>query len=245
LTKTSRSSPSSRREFAQTRWSIIAAAREGGEGSAYKRAMAELARTYWPPLYAYLRRHGQSPQQAEDLTQAFFARLIEHNDLRSVDSAKGKFRSFVLAALRHFVSNQRDKERAQKRGGGVRTISLSAGEAESGYSLDPVDTLTPEQVFNRRWALTVLTRVIECLQAEYRRRDQLPLFEALHGTLTGEITAGYATLAGRLGTTEGALQVAAHRMRKRYRELLRDEVAQTVTDPALVDEELRELLNSL
>ncbi len=207
--------------------------------------MAELARVYWPPLYAYLRRNGHSPEQAEDLTQAFFARLIERNDLRSVDSAKGKFRSFALAALKHFVSNERDKERTQKRGGHVRTFSLSASEAESGYHLEPIDSATPEQVFNRKWTVTILNRVVARLQDEYRGRDQKSLFDALQGTLTGEITSGYATLAGALGTTEGALQVAAHRMRKRYRQLLRQEVAQTVSDPSLVDEELRDLLNSL
>jgi RNA polymerase sigma-70 factor (ECF subfamily) len=207
--------------------------------------MEELARTYWPPLYAYLRRNGHPPEQAEDLTQAFFARLIEGNVLGSVDAAKGKFRSFVLAALKHFVSNERDRERAQKRGGGVRTVSLNTGEAESGYNLDPIDPSTPEQVFNRRWALTVLNTVVNRLQAEYVQRGQLPLFEALHGALTGEVVAGYATLADRLGKTEGAMQAAAHRMRKRYRELLRQEVAQTVSDPLLIDEEMRELLNCL
>lgn len=207
--------------------------------------MAELAKAYWPPLYAFLRRNGHSPEQAEDLTQSFFVRLIERNDLRSVDSAKGKFRSFVLAALKHFVANERDKHEAQKRGGGIRTFSLSAGEAESGYNLDPIDNATPEQIFNRQWAVTILNRVVDRLQNEYRRRGQLPLFESLHGTLTGEVTAGYATLAGPLNTTEGALQVAAHRLRKRYREMLREEVAQTVSNPALIDEELRELLNCL
>lgn len=236
---------STRQGFAQTRWSIIAAARDIGAGSKYKRAMSELARSYWPPLYAYLRRRGHAPEEAEDLTQAFFAKLIERNDLKSVDSAKGKFRSFVLAALKHFVSNERDKARARKRGGDVQIISLTSGEAESKYNLDPVDASTPEQVFNREWAVTILNRVVEKLQDEYRKRSQLEIFEALHGTLTGGITAGYATLAGKLGTTEGALQVAAHRLRKRYREMLRDEVAQTVSDPALVDEELRELLNCL
>jgi DNA-directed RNA polymerase specialized sigma24 family protein len=200
---------------------------------------------YWPPLYAYLRRNGHPPEQAEDLTQGFFARLIERNDLQSVDAAKGKFRSFVLAALKHFVSNERDKMRAQKRGGTVRTISLDSDEAESGYRLEPADTLTPDQIFNRKWALTLLDHVIDRLQAEYRQRNQLELFEALHGTLTGDVTAGYAALANQLGTTEGALQVAAHRMRKRYRELLREEVGQTVADPSLVEAELRDLLNSL
>ena len=242
---TAASSGSHRHSFAATRWSIIAAARDGNAGADYRRAMSELAGIYWPPLYAFLRRNGHPPEQAEDLTQAFFARLIEKQDLRSVDSAKGRFRSFLLVALKHFVANERDKQQARKRGGGVRTISLSAGEAESRVTLDPVDTLTPEQSFNRRWAMTLLHHVVDRLHAEYLERDQAALFEALQGALTGEITAGYATLAERLGTTEGALQVAAHRMRKRYRQLFRDEIAQTVSDPSLVDEEMRELLNCL
>ena len=221
------------------------AARGGGSTLECDRAMAELARTYWPPLYAYLRRRGHPPENAKDLTQSFFAKLIEKQDLRSVDAAKGKFRSFVLASLNHFVSNERDKERSQKRGGGAQTISLSAIEAESHYSLEAVDTLTPEQAFNRRWALTVLNQVIAHLRAEYQNRGQLPTFEALQGTLTGEITSGYATIAGQLGTTQGALQVAAHRLRKRYRELLRQEIAQTVSSPSLIEEEMRDLLNSL
>jgi RNA polymerase sigma factor (sigma-70 family) len=207
--------------------------------------MEELARTYWPPLYTYLRRSGHRAPEAEDLTQAFFARLIEHNDLRAVDAAKGKFRSFVLAALKHFVANQRDWAKAQKRGGGVRIVSLNRQKAESDFQLEPIEAFTPERAFHRQWALTVLHRVIDTLQAEYRKRDQLALFDALHGTLTGELTAGYAALAEQLATTEGALHVAAHRMRKRYRELLREEIAQTVSEPALVDEEMRELLDCL
>ena len=152
----------------------------------------------------------------------------------------------MLAALNHCVSNERDKERAQKRGGGgARTISLTAIEAESHYSLEAVDTLTPEQAFNRRWALTVLHQVIAQLRAEYQHRGQLPTFEALQGTLTGEITSGYATLAVQLGTTEGALQVASHRLRKRYREVLRQEIAQTVSSPSLIEEEMQDLLDSL
>jgi RNA polymerase sigma factor (sigma-70 family) len=237
----------SRRQFAQTRWSIIAAARDPQLGSAQRRAMEELARTYWPPLYAYLRRSGYPSPEAEDLTQAFFARLIERNDLRAVDAARGKFRSFVLASLKHFVANQRDRDQAQKRGGGVRILNLDRSEAESHAPLDIVDPrgLTPEREFHRKWALTVLHHVVDKLQGEYRTRNQLALFDALHGTLTGELTTGYADLAEKLQTTEGALHVAAHRMRKRYRELLRQEIAQTVSDPALVEEEMRDLLDSL
>jgi RNA polymerase sigma-70 factor (ECF subfamily) len=207
--------------------------------------MEELARIYWPPLYAYLRRTGATAADAEDLTQAFFGRLIEHNDLKAVDAAKGRFRSFVLASLKHFVANQRDHANAKKRGGGVRILSLDRSQAESDFQIGPADAVTPEKAFHRRWALTLLNRVVKTLQAEYRKRNQQDLFDALHGTLTGELTAGYAALGEKLAMSEGALQVAAHRLRKRYRQLLRDEIAQTVSDPALVDEEMRELLVSL
>jgi len=204
-----------------------------------------LARSYWLPIYSYLRRNGHPPAGAEDLTQAFFARLIEKNDLRSVDPVRGRFRSFVLAALNHFVSNERDKERAQKRGGGIKTISLSVGEAELRYSVHPADTMAPERMFNRRWAITVLNNTIDRLAVEYQRRDQHRLFEVLQSILTGELTDGYAEIAQKLEMSEGALQVSVHRMKKRYRELLRQEVARTVADPSLINDELRELLNSV
>ncbi len=231
--------------FAETRWSLIVAARDEPTGPAHRRAMEELARLYWPPLYAYLRRNGHRPEAAEDLTQAFFTRLIERNDLRGVDAAKGKFRSFVLASLKHYVSNERDKERALKRGGGVRTFSLSAGEAESGYGMSLASAQTPDEAFNRRWALTLLEHVVGMLRAEYAGRGLAATFDALQGTLTGEVTTGYGPIAATLGTTEGALQTAAHRLRKRYREMLRAEIAQTVSGPLLVEDELRELMGCL
>jgi RNA polymerase sigma factor (sigma-70 family) len=219
--RTKASSAGSRCRFEATRWSIVLAA--GGEtaGCDRRSALEELARSYWPPLYAYLRRDGHQPARAEDLVQGFFARLIEKNDLRSIDRSKGKFRSFVLASLKHFVLNQREKERALKRGGGVKTLSFDAGEAESRYGLEPVDRRTPEDVFNRRWALTVLDAVMARLQQEHVERGQGQVFQLLKGALTGDAAEGYAALAARLGTSEGALRVAAHRMRKRYRELLR------------------------
>jgi RNA polymerase sigma-70 factor (ECF subfamily) len=203
--------------------------------------MEDLGRTYWPPLYAYLRRDGHPPERAEDLTQAFFARLIEKNDLRDVDPGKGKFRSFMLASLRHFVLNEWDRERALKRGGGVVRRSLDASEAESLYG--PVDPRTPEDEFNRRWALTVLDAVLERLRTEYEARGQSRQFGVLQPGLAGE--GGHADAAAALGATEGAVRVMAHRMRKRYRELLRAEVAQTVSDPALVEDELRDLFEFL
>ncbi len=235
--------PASSAQFHATRWSIVSAARGSADGVARRRALEELALAYWPPLYAYLRRQGHAPDRAEDLTQEFFARLLETRALKAVDSAKGKFRSFLLAALQHFLANEWDKQNALKRGGGVRTFSLSAGAAESRCGLDPADSRTPEQLFNHRWALTVLDGVMARLKTEYAGR--LPLFEALQATLTGEVQEGYAAIAARLATTEGAVQVAAHRLRKRYRELLRAEIAQTVSDPALIDEEMRDLLNAL
>ena len=229
--------------FDATRWSMVLAARGSADGTRRRRALEELAVAYWPPLYAYLRREGHAPQRAEDLTQEFFARLLETRGLKTVDSGKGRFRSFLLASLKHFLANEWDRHKTLKRGGGVRTFSLSAGDAESRCGLDPADPRTPEQLFNHRWALTVLYAVIGRLKAEFAAK--LPLFEALQGTLTGEIREGYWAIALRLGTTEGAVQVAAHRLRKRYRELLRAEIAQTVSDPALIDEEMGDLLKAL
>ena len=235
--------PSTSAQFGATRWSIVTAARGSTDDSRRRRALGELALAYWPPLYAYLRRAGHTPERAEDLTQDFFARLLEKHALKSVDADKGKFRSFLLASLKHFLANEWDKQRSLKRGGGVHIFSLSTDDAESRCALEPADPHSPEQVFNRRWALTLLQVVIARLKAEYK--DKLPLFEALQGTLMGELQEGYAANAARLSMTEGALQVAAHRLRKRYRELLRDEIAQTVSDPTLIDEEMRDLQASL
>jgi RNA polymerase sigma-70 factor (ECF subfamily) len=233
----SRSAP-----FAATRWSIVLAA--GREGSAPRRsAMEELARLYWPPLYAYLRRDGYPPERAADFTQAFFARLIEKQDLRGVDPAKGKFRAFLLASLKHFVLNEHARERALKRGGG-KVLSLDALEAESRFAA-PASGQTPEQAFNRRWALTLLEMVLARLREEYAAKGQAELFEALKDSLAGGPEAGFAELGQRLGFPAGTLRVAAHRLRKRYRELLRSEVGQTVAGPEEVDAEIRALFDCL
>jgi RNA polymerase sigma-70 factor (ECF subfamily) len=246
MSATHPSSGSERSGFDMTRWSIVlAAGGEAGDAGGRREALGELVRTYWPPLYAYLRRDGQPCDRAEDLVQAFFARLIEKNDLRSVDRDKGRFRSFLLASLKHFVLNERDKERALKRGGGVRPLSLHAGEAESRYGVEVVDLRTPEDAFNRQWALTLLDAVLDRLRREYVDRGQANVYEAIRPTLTGDGTEPYADIAARLGTTEGAARVAAHRMRRRYRELLRAEIEQTVSDPSLVDEEMRDLFDCL
>lgn len=232
--------------FAPTRWSVVLAAggREGG--SRARQALEELARSYWFPLYAYLRRRGHGPQAAEDLVQGFFARLLEHEGLAAVDQGKGRFRSFLLASLKHFAADEWDKGQAQKRGAGARMIALDGLEAEARYAIEPADEMTPERVFERRWAWAVLDQVVCHLREQYERRGQGKLFEALKGTLTAtDLDTRQKDLARQLGMSEGALAVAGHRLRRRYRELLREEIAQTVASPELIDEEIGYLLGCL
>jgi DNA-directed RNA polymerase specialized sigma24 family protein len=224
---------------------MVLAAGDWRAGTAGRRAMGELAQTYWFPLYAYLRRKGHAPPQAEDLVQGFFARLLEKDALAAVDRGKGKFRSFLLASLQNFLANEWDKGRAQKRGGGREALSLDALDAEARYAAEPADNMTPERVFERRWALAVLENVLRRLRQEYAGRGQEEIFAALEHVLTGGQRAGYAQVALCLGMTEGAAKVAGHRLRRRYRELLREEIAQTVAEPGQVDEEIRQLLGSL
>jgi RNA polymerase sigma-70 factor (ECF subfamily) len=207
--------------------------------------MGELAGLYWFPLYAYLRRKGNSPPQAEDLVQGFFTRLLEKDVLATVDRSKGKFRSFLLASLKNFLANEWDKSQAQKRGGGQNTLSLDALDAEARYAAEPADKMTPERVFERRWALAVLEQVLMRLREEYAGRGQGATFAALEQVLVGGHGAGYAQIAERLSMTEDAVKVAGHRLRRRYRQLLREEISQTVSEPALIDEEIRQLLGSL
>jgi RNA polymerase sigma-70 factor (ECF subfamily) len=240
MTTTHQGHAGGRAGFEATRWSIILAA--GRDDPAQAAALDRLCRTYWYPLYAFVRRQGRSPEDAQDLTQAFLARLIAKRDLAGVDRAKGRFRSFLLAAMKHFLANERDKARALKRGGGAHVTSLDAGDAETRYLREPADPVTPERVFERRWALTLLDEVLRRLRAEYEVRGQGALFEALKDTLAGGGGAdGHAAAAHRLGMTEGAVKVAAHRLRRRYRDLLRAEIAATVDAPGEVDDELRHL----
>jgi RNA polymerase sigma-70 factor (ECF subfamily) len=222
--------------FANTRWSVVLAAQDPVRT---KTALGELCRTYWYPLYAYVRRRGYSAEDAQDLTQAFFARLLEKNWLDAVTPEKGRFRAFLLAALKHFLANEWDKAQAQKRGGGVLPVSLFA---ETRYQREPRDELSPDRLFDRQWALTLLETVLNQLRDEHDTTDKRRLFEALRGTLTGDQPEpGYAEVGRQLGMNEGAIKVAVHRLRKRYRELLRAEIAQTVSDPGQVAEELRSL----
>ena len=237
--------PSGPASFPTTRWSRILAARDGdSDASEARGALADLCRAYWYPLYAFIRRRGHDPESSRDLTQEFFARLIEADFLAGVDRARGKFRSFLLAACTHFLANRRDFERAAKRGGGRRVLSIDAAEAEGRYGLEPSHRLTPEALFARRWALTVLSQTLDRLRDEHRAAGpaQLARFEALRATLTGDGgRVPHAELAVRLGLTEGAVQVAVHRLRRRYREVLRDLIAATVDDPSEIDDEIRDL----
>jgi RNA polymerase sigma-70 factor (ECF subfamily) len=231
--------------FAATRWSMVLAAGNWRAGTAARRAMGDLAGLYWFPLYAYLRRKGNTPPQAEDLVQGFFLRLLEKDALAAVDRSKGKFRSFLLASLQNFLANEWDNRRAQKRGGGKEVLALDALEAEARYASEPVEQMTPERVFERRWALAVLEQVLLRLRAEYAARGEAAIFAALEQVLVGGIGERYRQIAERLSMTEGAVKVASHRLRQRYRQILRQEIAQTVSDPGLVDEEIRQLLASM
>ncbi len=233
--------------FAATRWTLVLAAADGPAASpCAARAMDELCRVYWYPLYAYVRRRGHNSHEAEDLTQEFFLRLLAKDFLAGVDRRKGKFRAFLLASMKHFLANERDRLLTQKRGGGQVWEPLDTVYAERRYRQEPVDDLTPEKLFERHWALTVLEQVLARLQAEFATEGRAAVFDALKQFLTGgRPSARYAEVAARLGMTEGAVKVAVHRLRRRYRELLRAEIAQTVAGPDEIDDEIRHLLNCL
>lgn len=231
--------------FGSTRWTMVLAAAHGELSPQAAEAMEELCRAYWYPLYAYIRRRGNTTHQAEDLTQEFFTRLCAKDFLGGVDREKGRFRAFLLASLKHFLANQRDYARAQKRDAG-RLISLDTPTAESRYHLEPADKFTPERLFERQWAIAVLEHVLARLQAEMCEAGKQSVFEGLKPFLTaGRESIRYAEVAAELDMTEGAVKVAVHRLRRRYRELLRDEIAQTVGSPEEIDDEIRYLLSCL
>lgn len=232
------------RRFATTRWSLVLGARDG-DSAASQAALAELCESYWFPLYAFVRRQGHGPDDAADLTQGFFAKLLEKNYLQDVRPDAGRFRSFLLASLKHFIYNEWDRQQAQKRGGHVPKISLDAALAESRYAIEPVESRTPEDLYERHWALTVLQRALERLEAETPagKRDR---FENLRPYLTGDGSdATYAEVAARLGLSEGGVKVAVHRLRHRFGAMLRQEIGETVADPQEVDDEIRHLLTRL
>jgi RNA polymerase sigma-70 factor (ECF subfamily) len=224
--------------FATTHWTVVLAAgrRHTPQSDA---ALEELCRTYWFPLYAYVRRRGHTKEDAEDLTQAFFARLLEKNFLANLAGEKGKFRAFLLAALKHFLANEWDKSQAQKRGGGVTPLSLDWQTADTKFQVAATSEPGPDQAFDREWALALLAKVIERLQNECAADGKAGLFEQLKVFLTaGNGETAQRETAKTLGLEEGAVRVAIHRLRKRYRVLLREEITQTLTDPAQVDEEM-------
>jgi len=231
--------------FATTHWSVVLTAQRTDTTRA-QAALARLCQTYWYPLYAFVRRLGHNPHDAQDLTQEFFARLLAKNYLAGVAPEKGNFRSFLLASLKHFLANEWDRAHAAKRGGGQTIISLDDTDAENRYRLEPVDNMTADKLFDRRWVMTLLEQVMARLRSEYAQNEDADLYERLKDCLGGSrASAPYARLAADLRMTEGAVKVAVHRLRARYRELLREEIAQTVTTQGEVDEEIRHLFSLL
>jgi len=231
--------------FQTTHWSlVIAAGDRGGEQS--KEALARLCSDYWRPLYFYVRRCGNVTHAAEDLTQAFFARLLEKEYLRAANRERGRFRSFLLASLKHFLANQQKAERAQKRGGGKQVLALDFAAAESAYNVEPAGAQSPERLFERQWALVLLERVLLQLEQECAEAGKQQQFARLRDLLTaGPDHQPYRDVAKDLAISEAAVKMAVHRLRKRYRELLRQEISQTVSDPAEIDDELRQLFTVL
>jgi len=224
-------------QFPTTRWTLVLAAGDPLRRDA-RSALVSLCEHYWYPLYAYLRRRGCPADQAQDLTQEFFVRVLEGRYLDRADPEKGRFRSFLLTSLKFFVADEEDRHRAHKRGGGA-IMSLEFSSGEERYQREPAHDETPERIFERRWALAVLDRVVEKLRNEFVRHGRPEHFERLKMFLLGHSDAPYAALACEMNTSEGALKVAIHRLRKRYRDLFRQEIADTVADPAEVESELR------
>jgi RNA polymerase sigma-70 factor (ECF subfamily) len=231
--------------FATTRWSLILAAQDRN-APVSRAALDELCRVYWYPLYAYVRRRGFAHDRAQDLTQDFFARLLEKDALALVEQNRGRFRSFLLAACQHFLANERDRDRAQKRGGGRHVLTLDFSDAEQRYHREPAHAETAERLFERRWALTLLDQVLARLRAECEASNKDHLFQALKIHLTGDGSGpAHAQLATELEMSEGAVKVLVHRLRRRYRELLREEIAQTVESPAQIEDEIQALFRAV
>ncbi len=233
-------------QFGRTQWSLVLAAAGKKDAALAEQSMEKLCRVYWLPLYTYIRRQGENPHDAQDLTQEFFARLLEKDFLGSVEPSKGRFRSFLLASLKNFLSNQRARARAQKRGGGESPLSLDFSNAETSIGLQAAVDQTPEKAFEKRWALTLLEQSLARLRQEYFDRGKEDLFEQLKTTLTeGRGSVGYAKLAERLGMNEASVKMAVHRLRQRYREVLRAEIAVTVAQESEVEDELRQVFRAL
>lgn len=231
--------------FVTTRWSVVLAAGCSDTIHAHE-ALSRLCETYWYPLYAFVRRRGHSPEDAQDLTQEFFARLLEHHWVSDADRSKGRFRTFLLTALNRFLANEWDRARAQKRGGGLAAMPLDTVTAEGRYQLDSALAMAPDQYYDRQWAMTLLDRALVRLAEEHEPSGKAAEFAVLSPFLTAERGGiPYAAVAAQLGISEATARQAVHRLRKRFRELFREEIAQTVAAPAEVEEEIRHLLAAL
>ena len=240
----SSSSPGAAGWFVTTHWSVVLSAQDPGSPRCLE-ALETLCRTYWYPLYAYARRAGHGPADAEDLTQGFFARLLEKDYLNSAERAKGRFRSFLLVALKRYLANEWDREHAQKRGGFATVVPIDTDVAESRFAAEPSHNVPPDVLYDRQWARTLLERAMGQLQEEYTASGRARLFEYLQGSLGREESAlPYAQIAAELKLTEPAVKMAVHRLRARYREILRAEIAHTVPTPEEVEEEIRYLFSA-
>jgi RNA polymerase sigma factor (sigma-70 family) len=233
--------------FHTTQWTVVVRAAQNQTQGGYS-ALTELCRTYWYPLYMFARRRGHSPDDAQDLTQSFFLHLLQQQALSGVDRLKGKFRSFLLASFQNHLSDQADRSRRLKRGGDKEFVPLDAENAEERYRLEPVELLTPEKLFDARWAMTLLTEALNRLRQEYVTERKTSIFEALKVFLD-PVNSGtppsYEEIANRLGVTTGGIKTLIHRLRKRYTALLREEVTRTVSDPAEIDAEIHALCEAL
>ena len=231
--------------FATTHWTVVLAAGRVSSPQADV-ALEELCRTYWYPLYAYVRHQGHTREDAEDLTQGFFARLLEKNYLEGISSDGGKFRSFLLVAVKRFLANEWDYANRQKRGGGIMPLSLDWQDAETRYQINPADNLSPDKLYDQAWAVVVLERVITRLRDESNADGKAGLYDQLKTFLMmGKSEIPCAQAAAALKMSEGAVRVAVHRFRRRYRELLREEIVQTLANPAQADEEMQALFSAL
>ncbi|MGO8836634.1 MAG: RNA polymerase sigma factor [Limisphaerales bacterium] len=230
--------------FVTTHWSLVLSAQDKDSPRSVE-ALETLCRTYWYPLYAFVRRQGRQPHDAQDLTQEFFARLLEKDYLKAAAREKGRFRTFLLVALKRFLANEWDRQHAQKRGGFAPILSIDQELAESRFAAEPVHQLQPDVLFDRQWAMTLIGRVMARLQEEYLASGRAKLFEYLRSCLTRDESAlPYAEIAARLNLTEAAVKMAIHRLRARYREILRAEIADTVSSPEEIEEEIRHLFST-
>jgi RNA polymerase sigma factor (sigma-70 family) len=234
-------------QFRTTRWSVILLAAES-QVPGSQAALTELCRHYWYPLYAFARRRGRAPHDAQDLTQGFFLHLLEHRALKHADPLKGKFRSFLLASFRNFLADEADRARSLKRGGNLEFVLLDAEDAENRYRLEPADHLTAEKIFDARWAMTLLTRAVDRLREEWAARGETSRFEVLSafvGVDVGKVPPSNEEVAKSLGISVGAAKTTVHRFRKQYAAFLRQEIGRTVSDPAEIDEEIHALCDAL